>query len=110
MYMPRDTPSEEKKKNQMSNSLEQFTPLGAACFYIKLWHIYFFFSLVVPLLCREMVEHLDKTNSVVNHTSLSNYAFLYGIFPVAPGVALFATHFNMEIEIVCIYNFLNLIV
>nr|KAF6495064.1 G protein-coupled receptor 155 [Rousettus aegyptiacus] len=56
--------------------------------------------LVVPLLCREMVEHLDKTNSVVNHTSLSNYAFLYGIFPVAPGVALFATHFNMEIEII----------
>ena len=49
-----------------------------------------------------MVELLDKGDSVVNHTSLSNYAFLYGVFPVAPGVAIFATQFNMEVEIVCI--------
>lgn len=57
-----------------------------------------------------MVELLDKGDSVVNHTSLSNYAFLYGVFPVAPGVAIFATQFNMEVEIVCIYYFLSLIV
>uniref|UniRef100_A0A8C6DFN8 G protein-coupled receptor 155 n=1 Tax=Moschus moschiferus TaxID=68415 RepID=A0A8C6DFN8_MOSMO len=56
--------------------------------------------LVLPLLCREMVELLDKDDSVVNHTSLSNYAFLYGVFPVAPGVAIFATQFNMEVEII----------
>ncbi|KAF6361515.1 G protein-coupled receptor 155 [Rhinolophus ferrumequinum] len=56
--------------------------------------------LVLPLLCREMVELLDKGGSIVNHTSLSNYAFLYGVFPVAPGVAIFATQFNMEVEII----------
>uniref|UniRef100_A0A8C7AU59 G protein-coupled receptor 155 n=1 Tax=Neovison vison TaxID=452646 RepID=A0A8C7AU59_NEOVI len=56
--------------------------------------------LVLPLLCREMVELLDKGDSIVNHTSLSNYAFLYGVFPVAPGVAIFATQFNMEVEII----------
>ncbi|XP_058405269.1 integral membrane protein GPR155 [Diceros bicornis minor] len=56
--------------------------------------------LVVPLVGREMVELLDKGDSVVNHTSLSNYAFLYGVFPVAPGVAIFATQFNMEVEII----------
>uniref|UniRef100_A0A7N5JZX7 G protein-coupled receptor 155 n=1 Tax=Ailuropoda melanoleuca TaxID=9646 RepID=A0A7N5JZX7_AILME len=56
--------------------------------------------LVLPLLCREMVELLDKGDGVVNHTSLSNYAFLYGVFPVAPGVAIFATQFNMEVEII----------
>ncbi|KAM7105444.1 lysosomal cholesterol signaling protein isoform 1-T2 [Molossus nigricans] len=56
--------------------------------------------LVLPLLCREMVEVLDKGDNVINHTSLSNYAFLYGIFPVAPGVAIFATQFNMEVEII----------
>jgi hypothetical protein len=50
-----------------------------------------------------MVELLDKGDSVVNHTSLSNYAFLYGVFPVAPGVAIFATQFNMEVEIVCMH-------
>ncbi|XP_044525716.1 integral membrane protein GPR155 isoform X2 [Gracilinanus agilis] len=56
--------------------------------------------LVMPLLCRAMVELLDKTGGLVNHTSLSNYAFLYGVFPVAPGVAIFATQFNMEVEII----------
>uniref|UniRef100_A0A6I8NTD5 G protein-coupled receptor 155 n=1 Tax=Ornithorhynchus anatinus TaxID=9258 RepID=A0A6I8NTD5_ORNAN len=56
--------------------------------------------LVMPLLCREMVELLDKGHGVVNHTSLSNYAFLYGVFPAAPGVAIFATQFNMEVEII----------
>ncbi|KAM4025727.1 lysosomal cholesterol signaling protein isoform 1-T1 [Anomaloglossus baeobatrachus] len=56
--------------------------------------------LVLPLICREMVELLDRSNSAVNHTSLSNYAFLYGVFPVAPGVAIFANQFNMEVEII----------
>uniref|UniRef100_A0A8D0DXJ1 G protein-coupled receptor 155 n=1 Tax=Salvator merianae TaxID=96440 RepID=A0A8D0DXJ1_SALMN len=56
--------------------------------------------LLMPLLCREMVELLDKGDSSVNHTSLSNYAFLYGVFPAAPGVAIFATQFNMEVEII----------
>ncbi|XP_053122925.1 integral membrane protein GPR155 isoform X2 [Hemicordylus capensis] len=56
--------------------------------------------LLMPLLCREMVELLDKSDSLVNHTSLSNYAFLYGVFPAAPGVAIFATQFNMEVEII----------
>ncbi|KAM4626654.1 lysosomal cholesterol signaling protein isoform 2-T3 [Discoglossus pictus] len=56
--------------------------------------------LVLPLLCMEMVKLLDRSNSMVNHTSLSNYAFLYGVFPVAPGVAIFANQFNMEVEII----------
>uniref|UniRef100_A0A8C8R5A8 G protein-coupled receptor 155 n=1 Tax=Pelusios castaneus TaxID=367368 RepID=A0A8C8R5A8_9SAUR len=56
--------------------------------------------LMMPLFCREMVELLDKSDNLVNHTSLSNYAFLYGVFPAAPGVAIFATQFNMEVEII----------
>ncbi|NWI20662.1 GP155 protein, partial [Crypturellus soui] len=56
--------------------------------------------LMMPFLCREMVELLDKSDDVVNHTSLSNYAFLYGVFPAAPGVAIFATQFNMEVGII----------
>ncbi|XP_058046256.1 integral membrane protein GPR155 isoform X2 [Ahaetulla prasina] len=56
--------------------------------------------LLMPLLCREMVELLDNSQSLVNHTSLSNYAFLYGVFPTAPGVAIFATQFNMEVEVI----------
>ncbi|NXF42814.1 GP155 protein, partial [Oceanites oceanicus] len=56
--------------------------------------------LMMPFLCREMVELLDKSDSIVNHTSLSNYAFLYGVFPAAPGVAIFASQFNMEVGII----------
>ncbi|XP_010878195.2 integral membrane protein GPR155 [Esox lucius] len=58
--------------------------------------------LVMPLICREMVELLDSDNSssALNHSSLSNYAFLYGVFPTAPSVAIYAAHYNMEIEVI----------
>ncbi|XP_078408196.1 lysosomal cholesterol signaling protein isoform X2 [Cetorhinus maximus] len=56
--------------------------------------------LVLPLISREMVELLDNGNTEANYTSLSNYAFLYGIFPTAPSVAIYASQYNMEIEIV----------
>ncbi|KAJ8255396.1 hypothetical protein GJAV_G00204400 [Gymnothorax javanicus] len=57
--------------------------------------------LVMPLICRDMVEVLDTGNSSsLNHSSLSNFAFLYGIFPTAPSVAIYAAQYNMEIEVV----------
>lgn len=57
--------------------------------------------LVMPLVCRDMVELLDTGNtSALNHSSLSNYAFLYGVFPTAPSVAIYAAHYNMELEVV----------
>ncbi|XP_036400526.1 integral membrane protein GPR155 isoform X2 [Megalops cyprinoides] len=57
--------------------------------------------LVMPLICRDMVELLDRPHSgSPNHSSLSNYAFLYGVFPTAPSVAIYAAHYNMEIQVV----------
>lgn len=57
--------------------------------------------LVMPLICRGMVEVLDRGNiSSQNQSSLSNYAFLYGIFPTAPSVAIYASHYNMELQVV----------
>lgn len=58
--------------------------------------------LVMPLVCRDMVEILDVgvNSTSPNHTSLSNFAFLYGVFPTAPSVALYAGHYNMELEVV----------
>ncbi|XP_056145913.1 integral membrane protein GPR155 isoform X2 [Lampris incognitus] len=57
--------------------------------------------LVMPLICKDMVELLDNSNSSsLNHSSLSNYAFLYGVFPTAPSVAIYAAHYNMELEVV----------
>ncbi|KAL1273205.1 hypothetical protein QQF64_029067 [Cirrhinus molitorella] len=57
--------------------------------------------LVMPLMCKDMVELLDTANSSsVNHSSLSDYAFLYGVFPTAPSVAIYAAQYNMELEVV----------
>ncbi|XP_062422436.1 lysosomal cholesterol signaling protein isoform X1 [Pungitius pungitius] len=58
--------------------------------------------LVMPLVCKDMVDILDVgVNSTSrNHTSLSNFAFLYGVFPTAPSVAIYAAHYNIELEVV----------
>ncbi|XP_062303304.1 lysosomal cholesterol signaling protein-like isoform X1 [Osmerus eperlanus] len=58
--------------------------------------------LVMPLICKDMVELLDSggNGSSGNHSSLSNYAFLYGVFPTAPSVAIYASQYNMELEVV----------
>lgn len=48
-----------------------------------------------------MVDLLDNSNtSAFNHSSLSNYAFLYGGFPTAPSVAIYAVYYNAELEVV----------
>ncbi|KAM3863270.1 lysosomal cholesterol signaling protein [Diretmus argenteus] len=58
--------------------------------------------LVMPLVCKDMVDILDvgENNTSANHTSLSNFAFLYGVFPTAPSVAIYAAQYNMELEVV----------
>ncbi|XP_029962139.1 integral membrane protein GPR155 [Salarias fasciatus] len=58
--------------------------------------------LLMPVVCKTMVNVLDvgvnSTNT--NHSSLSNFAFLYGVFPTAPSVAIYAAHYAMELEVV----------
>lgn len=56
----------------------------------------------MPLVCKDMVDILDigVNSTSANHTSLSNFAFLYGVFPTAPSVAIYAGHYNMELEVV----------
>ncbi|KAM4730958.1 lysosomal cholesterol signaling protein [Anableps anableps] len=56
--------------------------------------------LVMPLICKDMVDLLDNTNNTTNHSSLSDYAFLYGVFPTAPSVAIYAVYYNTELEVV----------
>ncbi|XP_040912872.1 integral membrane protein GPR155 [Toxotes jaculatrix] len=57
--------------------------------------------LLMPLICKDMVDLLDSSNtSSSNHSSLSNYAFLYGVFPTAPSVAIYAVYYNAELEVV----------
>ncbi|KAM7407431.1 hypothetical protein PAMA_003247 [Pampus argenteus] len=57
--------------------------------------------LLMPLICKDMVDFLDNSNtSDFNRSSLSNYAFLYGGFPTAPSVAIYAVYYNTELEVV----------
>lgn len=57
--------------------------------------------LLMPLICKDMVDLLDNSNSsTLNHSSLSDYAFLYGVFPTAPSVAIYAVYYNAELEVV----------
>ncbi|XP_077585917.1 lysosomal cholesterol signaling protein-like [Stigmatopora nigra] len=58
--------------------------------------------LIMPLFCKDMMEILDVgvNSTSANHTSLSNFAFLYGVFPTAPSVAIYAAHYGMELEVV----------
>ncbi|XP_047458007.1 integral membrane protein GPR155 [Mugil cephalus] len=57
--------------------------------------------LLMPLICKDMVDLLDNTNSsAMNHSSLSDYAFLYGVFPTAPSVAIYAVYYNAELEVI----------
>lgn len=58
------------------------------------------FRLLMPLLCKDMVDVLDTNRSPSNDSSLSNYAFLYGVFPTAPSVGIYAVYYNAEIEVV----------
>lgn len=54
----------------------------------------------MPLLCKDMVDVMNTNNSTLNDSSLSNYAFLYGVFPTAPSVGIYAVYYNTEIEVV----------
>uniref|UniRef100_A0A8C5GV13 DEP domain-containing protein n=1 Tax=Gouania willdenowi TaxID=441366 RepID=A0A8C5GV13_GOUWI len=57
--------------------------------------------LLMPLICKDMVDLLDNShNSTLNQSSLSDYAFIYGVFPTAPSVALYAIYYNTELEVV----------
>lgn len=55
----------------------------------------------MPLICKDMVDLLNKSNSSsANHSGLSNYAFLYGVFPTAPSVGIYAVYYNTELQVV----------
>ncbi len=60
----------------------------------------------MPLVCKDLVDILDVgvNSTSANHTSLSNFAFLYGVFPTAPSVAIYAGHYNMELEVVSLVD------
>lgn len=57
-------------------------------------------SLVLPIVTREMVTTFHAGSDANETVDLSNFGFLYGTFPTAPGVFVYATHFNVEVDLV----------
>jgi predicted permease len=60
----------------------------------------FRYSLVLPLVTRELVSVLQAGADVNETIDLSNYGFLYGTFPTAPGVFVYSTQFNVDADLV----------
>uniref|UniRef100_A0A8C8A0E4 G protein-coupled receptor 155a n=1 Tax=Oryzias sinensis TaxID=183150 RepID=A0A8C8A0E4_9TELE len=57
--------------------------------------------LLMPLICKDMVDLLDNNSTdAANQSSLSDFAFLYGVFPTAPSVAIYAVYYNAELQVV----------
>lgn len=56
--------------------------------------------LALPLVTREVVSLIHAGASVNETLDLSTYGFLYGTFPAAPTVFVFATQYNLDVDLV----------
>ncbi|KAK7068809.1 hypothetical protein SK128_020429, partial [Halocaridina rubra] len=57
-------------------------------------------TLILPLVTREVVSLLHPGASANETADYSNYGFLYGTFPTAPGVFVFASHYNIAVDLI----------
>nr|XP_027225362.1 integral membrane protein GPR155-like isoform X1 [Penaeus vannamei] len=56
-------------------------------------------TLILPLVTREVVSLLQPGASANETADYSNYGFLYGTFPTAPGVFVFASQYNVAVDL-----------
>ncbi|XP_066995433.2 lysosomal cholesterol signaling protein isoform X2 [Anabrus simplex] len=56
--------------------------------------------LVLPLVNREVVSLLHSGSNTSDTSDLSTYGFLYGTFPAAPGVFVFANQYGIDIDLI----------
>ncbi|KAF4533331.1 hypothetical protein B566_EDAN004452 [Ephemera danica] len=56
--------------------------------------------LVLPLVNREVVSLLKPGFNDSETLDFSTYGFLYGTFPAAPGVFVFATQYNIDVDLI----------
>lgn len=69
---------------------------------------YYICRLVVPLVIRETVSLLKAGANASDTLDLSTYGFLYGTFPTAPGVFVYAAQYNLDVDLVS-YKFKKII-
>ncbi|XP_063232647.1 lysosomal cholesterol signaling protein isoform X2 [Bacillus rossius redtenbacheri] len=56
----------------------------------------------LPLVIREVVSQSHAGVNVSDNLDLSTYGFLYGTFPAAPGVFVYALHYGQEVDLIAI--------
>ncbi|XP_069678473.1 lysosomal cholesterol signaling protein isoform X1 [Periplaneta americana] len=56
--------------------------------------------LALPLVIREVVSLFHPGINASDTMDLSTYGFLYGVFPSAPGVFVFATQYSLDIDLI----------
>jgi hypothetical protein len=63
------------------------------------------YRIILPLITWEVVGVLEKTSVSKNATeSMSMFGFLYGTFPTAPSVFLYASHYSIGQDIVSFFS------
>ena len=56
--------------------------------------------LLTPFLIRSIVTSLDVGYNTTVTTDYSTYGFIYGMFPTAPTVYIYASLYNIEAQLV----------
>ncbi|PNF32094.1 Integral membrane protein GPR155 [Cryptotermes secundus] len=56
--------------------------------------------LVLPLVIHEVVSLFHPGTNTSETLDLSTYGFLYGVFPAAPGVFVFATQYSLDVDLI----------
>lgn len=64
--------------------------------------MWYCFRLVLPLVTREVVSLLHAGYNETETSDLSTYGFLYGTFPSAPTVFVFATQYSLDVDLVSV--------
>lgn len=72
-------------------------------------HSLFCYRLVLPLVIRETVSLIRVGTTEDETVDMSTYGFLYGTFPAAPGVFVFATQYGVDVDLVRFYTKVYLI-
>ncbi|KAB7504868.1 Integral membrane protein, partial [Armadillidium nasatum] len=57
-------------------------------------------TVLLPLVLREVVSVLKPVADNTSTADFSNYGFLYGTIPTAPGMLVFATKYNVAVDMV----------
>jgi hypothetical protein len=64
------------------------------------YHFRPIFSIVMPIVTREVTLHLEPGLTANASLDLSNLGFLLGTFPSAPGILFYAIQYNVAVDMV----------